>query len=111
MFTVHGDIIYYDGKAFAVITATPVSAGGWVLDARENIDAQAGIPLTEFDNFYTVFRNEIGDKIESDLSKAVEEIWLPEFLVERLKDRISATVLDFFKDEAEQNLEVTFDGK
>ena len=110
MFTVHGDVIYFDGKAFAVITATAVKSGGWTIDARETLDRHSSIGLDDFADFHTTFTRDVGDKIESALSEAVGDLWLPEAFTKPLTERLTARLVEFFKDEAEQNLGIECSG-
>lgn len=88
MFTVIGDTIYYQGRAFASLTVTPVSAGGWVIDAREALEGSGFIEEEQVTEFRLGFRREINDVLQECLTKAIETFWLPEAFRDLLADQI-----------------------
>lgn len=91
MLTVVGDVIEYDGKPFAIITA-PLS--GWRMDAIDMV--------RDYDIFLEDVVSEIVSEERSDdkllfadlLDRAEKEIWLPETYAEWLRQEIT----DLFKE-------------
>lgn len=73
MFKVIGEIIEYNGQPFAYIIGSPITKGGWVIDARAEIEGAADlIDAAEITEFRTAFRSEINDILMERLTHAVE---------------------------------------
>lgn len=113
MFEVFGDTIYYNGREFAAITATNLNAGGWVIDAREELDRHASITLDEFDAFVKAFTKDINQRIEKCLERQAESLWWPPAVVDQL-DGVAEALIDeigvSLRDESLDNMGVRIDG-
>lgn len=109
-FTVIDNVIYWEGRAFAVLSVEPVSDGGWVIDAREELEAVGYVDGDEVTEFRAAFRREINDTLQECLTNAVEKLWLPEAFHDVLLTLIGPALHKALDQEISTSLRLTFKG-
>jgi hypothetical protein len=107
-FTVIDDTIYWEGRAFAVLSVSPVSDGGWVIDARDAIEGIDYVTEEEVTEFRTAFRGEINDTLNECLTHAVEKLWLPEPFHDILAELIGPALRKGLDEEIARTLRLEF---
>lgn len=111
MFSVVDNVIYYQGRAFAVLTVDPVSNGGWVIDAREEVENIGFVDVDQLTEFRTAMRSEINDTLNECLTNAVEKLWLPEVFDDVLRELIGPTLHKSLDSQILQAFHVDYEGK